>query len=148
LNDYAFLVIIAIMDWDRRSFKKLRWAGRSREDLAEMDKAVRAFFGGKLEALQAGERLAPPAAKTLTGYDPQAVEIIKDYNKDTYRAVVTLQLQDAIYVLHAFKKKSTHGIGLTKHDEELIAQRLRWAVEDHENRREQRRKKQGGRDGV
>ena len=112
-----------------------------------MDKAVRAFFGAKLEALQAGERPSPPAVKTLTGYAPQAVEIIKDFNKDTYRAVVTVQLQDAIYVLHAFKKKSTHGIGMTKQDEELIAHRLRWAVEDHEKRREQQRK-QGGRDGI
>lgn len=112
-----------------------------------MDKAVRAFFGGKLEALQAGERLSPPAAKTLAGYDPQAIELIRDYNKDTYRAVVTVQLADAIYVLHVFKKKSTHGIGMTKQDEDLIAQRLRWAVEDHEKKRDHQRK-QGGHDGV
>jgi phage-related protein len=51
------------MDRDRDAFKQLRWAGRSRDDLAEMDKAVRPYFGGKLEALQAGERLSPPAVK-------------------------------------------------------------------------------------
>jgi phage-related protein len=132
-----------MMDWDRNSFKQLRWAGRSRDDLAEMDKAVRAYFGGKLEALQAGERLSPPAVKVLNGYAPQAIELIKDHNRDTYRAIVTVQLEDAIYVLHVFKKKSTHGIGMTRQDEALIAQRLRWAVEDHEARRSQ-----GGRDGI
>lgn len=135
------------MDWDRAAFKKLRWAGCSREDLSGLDKAVRPFFGAKLEALQAGERLSPPTAKILVGYAPQAIEILKDYNRDTYRAVVTVQLEDAIYVLHVFKKKSTRGIAMTKQDEELIAQRLQWAVEDHQKRREQG-SNQGGRDGI
>jgi phage-related protein len=123
------------VQWDRDAFKPVRWAGRSREDLAEMTKAVRAFFGAKLEALQAGERISPPSAKILIGYALQTIEIIKDHNKDTYRAVVTVQMEDAVYVLHVFKKKSTHGIRMTRQDEELIAQRLRWAIEDHESRR-------------
>jgi phage-related protein len=40
-----------------------------------------------------------------------------------------LNLKKAIYVLHAFMKKSKSGIGLPKPDAELIALRLRRARE-------------------
>ena len=33
-----------------------------------------------------------------------------------HRAVYTAQFDDAIYVLHAFQKKSTRGIATPKHD--------------------------------
>ncbi len=37
----------------------------------------------------------------------------------------------AIYVLHAFQKKSKHGIATAKHDLDLIKTRLRYADEDY-----------------
>ena len=40
-----------------------------------------------------------------------------------------VNLKKAIYVLHAFMKKSKSGIGLPKPDAELIAARLRRARE-------------------
>lgn len=135
------------MSWDDVPLKGIRWAGRSREDLAEMPKPVRGFFGVKLEALQHGEHLRPPAAKMLAHYEPTVIELVKDFNKDTYRAMVTVQLEDAIYVLHVFKKKSTHGIGMTKQDQDLIAQRLREAIQDHEEMR-RRQRQQGGHHGL
>ena len=52
------------------------------------------------------------------------MEIIDRHETNTYRAVYTAQLGDAIYVLHAFQKKSTKGRSTPKHEIDLIRQRL------------------------
>jgi len=66
--------------------------------------------------------------KTLTGFGGAGVvEIIKDYRGDTFRAVYTLRFAGAVYVLHAFQKKSKTGRETPRRDVELIKQRLREA---------------------
>jgi phage-related protein len=55
--------------------------------------------------------------------------MISDHRGDTYRAVYTVRLMHAVYVLHAFQKKSRRGIGTPKRDLELIRQRLTLAEE-------------------
>ena len=57
------------------------------------------------------------------------MEIVSDYDKDTYRTVYAIKLSDEIYVLHTFKKKSKKGIRTPKAEMELIKQRLRRAKE-------------------
>jgi phage-related protein len=37
------------------------------------------------------------------------VEVVKDHRGDTFRAVYTVRFDDAVYVLHAFQKKSKSG---------------------------------------
>ena len=67
-------------------------------------------------------------AKTLTGFGGAGVvEIIKDHRGDTFRAVYTLRFAGAVYVLHAFQKKSNTGRETPRRDFELIKQRLREA---------------------
>jgi hypothetical protein len=48
----------------------------------------------------------------------------------TLRAVYTVRFHAAIYVLHAFQKKSTHGIATSRQDIDLIRQRLAVAERD------------------
>jgi phage-related protein len=55
------------------------------------------------------------------------VEVINDFRGDTFRAVYTLRYAGAIYVLHAFEKKSTTGREASRRDIELIKQRQREA---------------------
>ena len=52
------------------------------------------------------------------------LEIIVDHSGDTWRAVYTIRFQEAIYVLHAFQKKSKKGIATPKKDIDLIHRRL------------------------
>ena len=59
------------------------------------------------------------------------MELVERYNKDTYRAVYVVNLGDAVYVLHCFKKKSKRGIRTPKEDIDLIRQRLRQAQAYH-----------------
>ena len=64
-------------------------------------------------------------AKTLAGFSGAGVvEVIKDYRGDTFRAVYMLQHANAVYVLHAFQKKSKSGRETPRRDTELIKQRL------------------------
>ncbi|MGI8689786.1 MAG: type II toxin-antitoxin system RelE/ParE family toxin [Thermomicrobiales bacterium] len=52
------------------------------------------------------------------------------YAGDAYRCVVAARLHHRIYVLHAFKKKSTRGIQTPLPDIALIRRRLAVAIED------------------
>jgi predicted XRE-type DNA-binding protein len=58
------------------------------------------------------------------------LEIVEDYDGDTYRAIYTVKFANAVYALHCFQKKSTKGIETAQHDIELIKSRLK-AVQAH-----------------
>ena len=60
------------------------------------------------------------------------VEIVEDHDGDTYRAVYTVQFAGAVYVLHAFQKKSKKGKATPQHDIELIKTRLAIAQQHHQ----------------
>ena len=57
-------------------------------------------------------------------------EVVESHYGDTYRAVYTVRLEGAVYVLHCFQKKSTSGVATPKQDIELVKSRLRLAEED------------------
>jgi phage-related protein len=57
------------------------------------------------------------------------LEIVADHDSNTWRAVYTVELADAIYVLHAFQKKSKRGIATPKQEIDLIKRRLKAARE-------------------
>ncbi len=59
------------------------------------------------------------------------LEIIADHQGDTWRAVYTVRYAEAIYVLHAFQKKSKRGIATPKKDIDLIRHRLAEAERRH-----------------
>jgi len=66
-------------------------------------------------------------------------EIVKPFDKETYRAVYAVRVGENLYVLHAFQKKSKKGIATPKPDIELIKRRLK-AVKDLEESDGKKRK--------
>jgi phage-related protein len=62
------------------------------------------------------------------------VEVVEDYDRNTYRAVYTVRFTEAVYVLHSFQKKSRHGIATDQRDIDLIKERLAWAEKLHRQR--------------
>jgi phage-related protein len=104
--------------------KPCRFVGSSRKDLSAMPKEVKAAFGTALFLAQAGGEALN--VKPLKGFGGRGVlEVIDDHDGDTYRAVYTVRFSTAIYVLHAFQKKSKSGIATPKHEMALIASRLK-----------------------
>ncbi len=77
------------------------------------------------------------SAKPLKGFGgARVVEIVDDHQGDTYRTVYTVKFGSAIYVLHAFQKKSKHGIKTPQAEIDLVKRRLKAAEEDHKARSE------------
>jgi phage-related protein len=71
-------------------------------------------------------------AKVLKGFGGGGVlEVVEDHEGSTYRAVYTVKFSGAVYVLHAFQKKSKKGIKTPQREIELIRKRLKTAEEHY-----------------
>jgi len=64
-------------------------------------------------------------AKPLRGMGSGVFEIALPFRGDVFRVIYAVQLGDEIWVVHAFQKKSTQGIKTTKHEIDLVKDRLR-----------------------
>ena len=107
------------------------WVASSYDDWLGFPDEVQDVMGYALHLAQCGEKA--PNAKPLTGFKGASVmEIRDDCAGDTYRAIYTVRFSEAVYVLHAFQKKSRKGIATPKNEIELIEQRLRKAKEHHD----------------
>jgi len=108
------------------ALKPLIWVGTSRKSLREFPEPVQDHMGYALYFAQQGGKHGD--AKTMKGFGGAGVlEVIRDFRGDTFRAVYTVRYADALYVLHAFQKKSKTGRETPRRDIELIQQRLREA---------------------
>ena len=115
------------------SDKPLVWIGSTLKDLRAFPEEVKDVMGFALRQAQTGGK--HPNAKPLKGYKGAGVlEVVDDFDGDTYRAVYTVKLEGVVYALHAFQKKSKTGKATDKSDLEMIDRRLKLASEDHEQR--------------
>jgi phage-related protein len=116
---------------EERKPKSVVWMGSSKEDLKEFPDDVQDEFGHALWVAQQGDKYV--SAKPLKGFGGASVlEIVEDYDGDTYRAVYTVRFAEAVFVLHCYQKKSRRGTGTPKSDMELIKRRLKAAEELYE----------------
>lgn len=112
------------------ALRQVFWVGSSLEDLREFPDDVKDEVGYALHEAQAGGKSRH--AKPLKSFGGASVlEIVDDYDGDTYRAVYTVRFAEAIYVLHCFQKKSTSGKKTSKSDMDLVKSRLKVAEEEH-----------------
>jgi phage-related protein len=133
-NSYSSLMVVGA-----RSLRPLFWVRSSKRDYGGFPASVQDGFGFALFLAQTGQH--PPSAKPLRGLGSGVVELIEDFDGDTYRAVYTVRFAEAVYVLHAFKKKSKRGNETPKADIALIERRLKDAAADHEARMKQESKR-------
>src|ERR1700722_15940615 len=112
---------------DRRVPRPIVWIGSSKDDISSLPREVKASFGSRLYELQRGK--TPLDMKALPQLGTGVYELRESFDRNAYRLVYVVKLKKALYVLHAFMKKSKSGIGLPKPDAELIAVRLRRARE-------------------
>jgi phage-related protein len=91
---------------------------------------VRRTFGFALGLAQQGGKFVD--AKPLKGFGGAGVlEIVEDFQTDTYPCVYTVKFSRAVYMLHAFEKKSKSGIKTPKQEIELVKDRLKRAEEHY-----------------
>ena len=114
--------------------KPVEWIGSSLKDLRALPEVVRETLGFALYLAQIGDKHV--AAKPLKGFTGAGVlEVVEDFDGDTFRAVYTVRFASAVYVLHVFQKKSKTGIKTPKSEIDLVRQRLKVAEELHRNRK-------------
>jgi phage-related protein len=104
-------------------------------DLLAFPEKVQKKIGAALSVAQFGGK--HPSAKPWKGAGSVVFEIVEDYRSDAYRTIYTVKFADAVYVLHAFQKKSPSGIRTPRRDAQLVAQRLKQAQQEYEARHDQ-----------
>jgi phage-related protein len=72
----------------------------------------------------AAEGRKADVAKPMKGLGSGVYEIALRFRGDAYRAVYALQLDEDIWVVHAFQKKAKTGIRTPKHEIDLIRERI------------------------
>ncbi len=112
--------------------KPLFWVASAKADLLEFPGPVKDGIGVALSVAQFGGK--HPQAKPWKGEGPGVLEVVENHSGNTYRAIYTVRFERAVYVLHAFQKKSPTASKTAKTDIELIGRRLKAAQEDYETR--------------
>lgn len=104
--------------------KTLRWVGSSLDDVRRFPDEVRGEVGHALYLAQCGGKHRK--AEPLKGHrGASMLEIIENHDGNTYRAVYTVLYPEAVYVLHAFQKKSKQGIKTPQRELELVESRFK-----------------------
>lgn len=114
----------------KRPLKPLIWVASARKDFDDFPVEVHREVGHALYVAQRGRK--NDDTKVLKGFgDAGVLEVISALHGETFRTVYTVRFENAVYVLHAFQKKSKAGIATPKQEIELIRKRLKAAQEDY-----------------
>jgi phage-related protein len=117
----------------RHSQKPCIFIGSSLKDLKRFPGKVQNRFGYALHQVQDGDE--PISAKALKGFGGRTVlELVDNFDGDTYRAVYPVRFAEVVYVLHAFQKKSRNGVRTPQQDIDRIKMRLRDAEAHYSER--------------
>lgn len=117
--------------------KPVHFIGPSLADLKHFPLDVRQDIGFALHQAEHGEKSL--YATPLVGFKGAGVlEIVSNSDGETYRAVYTVKLSEAVFVLHCFQKKSKTGIATPAKDMDLVKSRLRDAERINEHLRQRR----------
>jgi len=103
--------------------KQLEWVGSSKKDLLELPEEVRQEIGFALLVAQYGG--THESAKLFKGYGSGIYEIVSNYDTNAYRAIYIVNVNDKVYVLHVFQKKSKRNIKMPREDLVILEERLK-----------------------
>jgi phage-related protein len=88
--------------------KPVIWIGSSKQDLASFPEEARRKAGFQLRAVQRGE---PPSDFKPMPAIGKGVEEIRIRTEDAFRIFYMARFGEAVYVLHAFQKKTQQTSG-------------------------------------
>lgn len=106
-----------------RETREIAWIKAARKEFGEFPVAVQRIMARTLTVAAEGGKA--DIAKPMKGLGSGIFEIALPYRSDAYRVIYAVQLDKAIWVVHAFKKKSTTGIKTSRKDIDLIKARTK-----------------------
>jgi phage-related protein len=107
--------------------RPISWIKAARKEFDKFPTEARAICATALVAAADGGK--HDIAKPLSGLGAGVLEIALPYRGNAFRVVYAVQLEDAVWVIHAFQKKSTQGIKTPKHEIDLVRNRLKLVKE-------------------
>lgn len=109
--------------WMLRDTRPISWLKGARKDFEDFPQGAQIEMARALTILAEGRM--PDIAKPLTGLGSGVMELALKHRGDAFRVVYALQIDDDIWVVHAFQKKSKTGIKTPKQEIDLIRERLK-----------------------
>ena len=106
-----------------RDTRPISWLKGARKDFEDFPQGAQLEMARALTILAEGRM--PDIAKPLTGLGSGVMELALKHRGDAFRVVYALQIDDDIWVVHAFQKKSKTGIKTPKQEIDLIRDRLK-----------------------
>jgi phage-related protein len=106
-----------------RQTRPISWVKAARKDFDKFPMQAQADCSAALVLASEGGK--SDIAKPMRGFGSGVFEIALPYRGDAFRVVYAVQIAEAIWVVHAFQKKSTQGIKTPKHEIDMIECRIR-----------------------
>lgn len=106
-----------------RDTRPISWIKAAAKDFAAFPSGAQLDMARALTILAEGSM--PDIAKPLAGFPSGVMELALRHRGDAFRLVYALRIDDDIWVLHAFQKKSKSGIRTPKAEIDLIHERLK-----------------------
>ena len=106
-----------------RTTKPISWVSAARKEFDDFPVGAQSICLAALTIAAEGGKA--DIVKPLKGFGPGVMEIALPYRGNAFRVVYAVQIGAELWVVHAFQKKSTHGIKTPKHEIDLIAARVK-----------------------
>lgn len=103
--------------------RPISWVKAARKDFDKFPEGAQLDMARALTIV--AESGFPDIAKPLKGFGPGVLELALKHRTDAYRVVYAVQIDDDIWILHAFQKKSKSGIKTPRAETDLILERLK-----------------------
>ena len=106
-----------------RLIRPVSWLSPARRAFDDFPEGAREIITDALSVAAEGGKAG--IAKPMKGLGSGVFEIALAYRGNAFRTVYAVQLGDDLWVVHAFQKKSTHGIKTPLREIDLIKDRLK-----------------------
>jgi phage-related protein len=106
-----------------RETREIAWIKAARKEFGKFPVPAQRIMARALSVAAEGGKA--DIAKPMKGLGSGVFEIARPYRSDAYRVIYAVQLDEALWVIHAFQKKSTLGIKTPRQDIDLIKARIK-----------------------
>jgi phage-related protein len=111
-----------------RNTREIAWIKAARKEFGKFPVPAQRIMARALTVAAEGGKA--DIAKPMKGLGSGIFEIALSYRSNAYRTIYTVQIDEAIWVVHAFQKKSTKGIKTPQKDIDLIKARIKRLKEE------------------
>lgn len=109
--------------WSSETDSPISWIKAARKAVDAFPQAVQEEIADALTIIAEGGM--PDHAKPLAGLGSGVLELAMKHRGDAWRVIYALQIGPAVWIVHAFQKKSKSGIATPQHEIDLVRDRLK-----------------------